>query len=118
MENKKLVLDVHEILKEETDEEKETADILKEINFTQTLFRKLQRFSDENGGNKIDWKNRTQRKFFIQYEPSYGFLVDYYYFDKEFGQVYFASEDIAEKAIELFYDDLIKYFTHDWNKSL
>lgn len=103
MENKKLVSDVHEIPTEE-------------INFTQTLFCKLQRFSDENGGNKIDWKNRTQRKFFIQYEPSYGFLVDYYYFDKEFGQVYFASEDIAEKAIELFYDDLIKYFTHDWNK--
>lgn len=95
-----------------------TKEKAEEINFKQTLFRKLQRFSDENGGNKIDWEDRTQKKFFIQYEPSYDFYVDYYYFDKEFGQVYFASEDIAEKTIELFYDDLIKYFTHDWNKSL
>ena len=31
-----------------------TEEKAEEINFKQTLFRKLQRFSDENGGDKID----------------------------------------------------------------
>ena len=36
-----------------------------EINFKQTLFRKLQRFSDENGGTEIDWNDEDQTKFSI-----------------------------------------------------
>ncbi|MBQ8993079.1 MAG: hypothetical protein IJ085_02970 [Turicibacter sp.] len=89
----------------------------KEIQFKQTLFRKLQRFSDENGGNEIDWKDSGQRKFYIYrghdceelfiHSASYG---------QDFGQVYFVSREVAEEAIELFCDDLIKYFTHDWSK--
>ena len=89
-----------------------------EINFKQTLFRKLQRFSDENGGNEIDWEDLTENKYRISYN----------YYDANFkvviacenrgqGCVYFISNEIAEKAIELFHDDLIKYFTHDWSKS-
>ena len=93
-----------------------TEEKAEEINFKQTLFRKLQRFSDENGGNEINWLNTNQQKFFITYYYDTKELDLYYVCnDKDFGQVYFISEEIAEKAIELFRDELIKYFTHDWS---
>ena len=86
-----------------------------EIDFKQTLFRKLQRFSDENRGNEIDLK-RDCHKFCIEY-CSYGKLLVSNRFSsttRDFGQVYFASHEVAEQAIQLFHDDLIKYFTmHD-----
>ena len=85
-----------------------------EIDFKQTLFRKLQRFSDENRGNEIDWSD-CSKKFCINYDY-YNKKLDIFdhVFVKQFGQVYFISEEIAQKAIELFHDDLIKYFTtHD-----
>lgn len=89
-----------------------TKEKAEEINFKQTLFRKLQRFSDENGGNEIDLK-RDCHKFCIEY-CSYGKLLVSNRFSsttRDFGQVYFTSREVAQQAIDLFYDDLIKYFT-------
>ena len=86
-----------------------------EINFKQTLFRKLQRFSDENGGNEIDWSCPYSKKFFIAYKDGKLFY-DWMTETKYFGQVYFASREVVRNAIELYHDDLIKYFTHDWRK--
>ena len=91
-----------------------TKEKAEEINFKQTLFRKLQRFSDENGGNEIDWSNPCSKKFFIAYKDGKLFY-DWMSETRYFGQVYFISREVARKAIELFHDDLIKYFTHDWN---
>ena len=92
-----------------------TEEKAEEINFKQTLFRKLQRFSDENGGNEIDL-NCDCHKFCIEY-CSYGKLLVSNRFSsttRDFGQVYFTSREVAQQAIELFHDDLIKYFTtHD-----
>ena len=86
-----------------------------EINFKQTLFRKLQRFSDENGGNEIDWKIDRQAKWCIEYNNDNGEIVIVpFHSIMQFGQVYFTSHEVAEQAIQLFHDDLIKYFTtHD-----
>ena len=92
-----------------------TEEKAEEINFKQTLFRKLQRFSDENGGNEIDWSDTDQLKYGIFYNSdSNRLLSDDCWVSREFGQVYFISEKVAEKAIELFKDDLIKYFTGDF----
>ena len=91
-----------------------TEEKAEEINFKQTLFRKLQRFSDENGGNEIDWDD-AHCKYSIKY--AYGdnnLFIGWNYDVKEVGVVYFVHEEIAKQAIELFRDDLIKYFTHDW----
>lgn len=92
-----------------------TEEKAEEINFKQTLFRKLQRFSDENSGNKIDL-NCDCHKFCIEY-CSYGKLLVSNRFSsttRDFGQVYFTSREVAQQAIFLFHDDLIKYFTtHD-----
>ena len=89
-----------------------TEEKAEEINFKQTLFRKLQRFSDENGGDKIDL-NCDCHKFCIEY-CSYGKLLVSNRFSsttRDFGQVYFTSREVAQQAINLFHDDLIKYFT-------
>ena len=89
-----------------------TEDKAEEINFKQTLFRKLQRFSDENGGNEIDL-NCDCHKFCIEY-CSYGKLLVSNRFSsttRDFGQVYFTSREVAQQAIDSFHDDLIKYFT-------
>lgn len=89
-----------------------TKEHAEEINFKQTLFRKLQRFSDENGGTEIDWNDEDQTKFSIKYSHySSKLSIDCYNTVQQFGQVYFASKEVARKAIELFHDDLIKYFT-------
>lgn len=94
-----------------------TREKAEEINFKQTLFRKLQRFSDENGGNEINWSDDTEAKYSILYKHlSNDFCIDMVWHYQHSGIVYFASRDIAEKAVELFHDDLIKYFTHDWSK--
>lgn len=86
-----------------------------EINFKQTLFRKLQRFSDENDGNEIDWSNDAW-KWHIYFNYMTGDLeAECTHTYRDFGQVYFLSKDAAEQAIELFRKDLIKYFTHDWS---
>ncbi len=92
-----------------------TKEKAEEINFKQTLFRKLQRFSDENGGNEIDWNDPNQDKWMIRFdhrvEELYVGLNSYI---RNFGQVYFISEEVAKNAIELFRDELIKYFTGDF----
>lgn len=92
-----------------------TEDKAEEINFKQTLFRKLQRFSDENGGDKIDWKDEDQCKYHIKYTHySNNIYVEGNHSLQEVGVVYFINEQTTEQAIELFHDDLIKYFTtHD-----
>ena len=89
-----------------------TKEKAEEIDFKQTLFRKLQRFSDENGGGDIDWNDKSQRKYCIFYNYIEGDL-DYCwnYTDCFCGIVYFVSADVASKAIAIFKDDLIKYFT-------
>ena len=93
-----------------------TEEKAEEINFKQRLFRKLQRFSDENGGNEIDWENTNQKKYCILYCHSFKELQsDFTWVRQNQGQIYFISKEIAEKAIMLFHDDLIKYFTHDWS---
>ena len=88
-----------------------------EIHFKQTLFRKLQRFSDENKGNEIDWTHEGRRQYFISFDYDKGkFVIDSHLTFRDFGQVYFVSLDVARKALEMFKGDLIKYFTHDWSK--
>lgn len=86
-----------------------------EIEFKQRLFRKLQRFSDENGGNEIDWSDDESCKYYIYYNNTDEELgVRNACIVRDFGQVYFKTQEIAEQAIELFKEDLIKYFTYKW----
>lgn len=82
-----------------------------DVSFQQTLFRKLLRFSEENGAQEIDWNNDNQEKWYIVYDH-YGkqFMVTSCYSMRQLGNVHFLSEKVAREAMELFKDDLIKYF--------
>lgn len=114
--NGRIVFTNHPLEKSEANEDR-FSHILKaqEIEFKQRLFRKLQRFSDENGGNEIDWSNGESCKCCICYDhEEEELVVGDVRFIRDFGQVYFKTEELAEQAIELFREDLIKYFTHKW----
>ena len=67
-----------------------TKEKAEEINFKQTLFRKLQRFSDENEGYKIYWNDFKQPKYSIYYNRQINELaVTYCRYISEPFKVYF-----------------------------
>ena len=76
------------------------------------LHRKLELFALENNDTEIDW-NDSSEKYKINYSKDKGIYIHMVYSLKDFGQVYFTSRGIAEKALEAFKDDLIRYFKGD-----
>ena len=82
-----------------------------DVSFKQTLFRKLLRFSEENGAQEIDWNNDNQEKWYIMYDHySEKLIVKSCYSMRQLGNVHFLSEKVAREAMELFKDDLTKFF--------
>lgn len=74
-----------------------------EINTVQLCYRLLKRFSDENGGEQIDWGNHEQYKYYIYYNTIRKTLaIDWDVTDPQVNVVYFASEEICQQAIDLF----------------
>lgn len=81
-----------------------------EIESKQRTLRKLQRFSDKNDGNEINWNDRNQNKYYIVYDHTLSTFYINTYIGTQFpGVVYFISEEVAKQAIELFHGDLLKY---------
>ena len=74
------------------------------------LHRQLELFALENDDTEIDW-NIHSEKYVINYSKKMGPFIIEVYDLKDFGQVYFTSKEIAEKALETFKYDLIRYFT-------
>ena len=73
------------------------------------LHRQLELFALENNDIEIDW-NIHSEKYVINYGKKMGLFIIEVYDLKDFGQVYFTSKEIAEKALETFKNDLIRYF--------
>ena len=73
------------------------------------LHRQLELFALENNDTEINW-NDSSEKYIINYNKDNGIFIDIVYTLKIFGQVYFTSKEIAEKALETFQDDLLRYF--------
>ena len=78
--------------------------------FETRLHRQLELFALENNETEIDW-NDSSEKYMINYSKDKGIYIHMVYSLKGFGQVYFTSKEIAEKALEVFKGDLIRYFT-------
>lgn len=75
------------------------------------LHRQLKRFAVENRKKELCWGNEKVN-FYIYYDHNFSeIFVDRCGCVKNMGQIYFDNKKIAEKAIELFYDELIWYFT-------
>lgn len=76
------------------------------------LLRRLRRFSAVNRKNKIDWEDLTQAKFNIVFVYDNGGLsVSKRSVFRGFGEIWFDTKELVEKAIEKFRDDLMWYFT-------
>ena len=75
------------------------------------LHRQLELFALKNNETEIDWNDDSNEKHTISYDRDGGIFIDEVYSLKDFGQVYFTSKEVAEKAIKTFKDDLVRYFT-------
>lgn len=75
------------------------------------LMRKLRRFAVENRKEKIDWNDGKKHKYNICYNyDSQEIHIDYETNCRGF-EIYFDSQETAERAIKEFEDELIWYFT-------
>ena len=74
------------------------------------LMRQLRRFAAENCA-EVKWDN-SDDKYYLMYDYLYKEIcIDAWKYTKEFGQIYFDTEENAQKAIDAFKDELIWYFT-------
>jgi hypothetical protein len=88
-----------------------TKEKAEQINFQQTLWRKIQRFADEHNEGEINWKDEEQAKYYFYYDASDDHIsINYIYVTKHFGQIYFTSKEIATQCLDEFRDELNKYF--------
>ena len=77
-----------------------------------TLKSKLRRFAVEHRKTELDWYNSEQVRWCIYYDYTNDILdCDFEYNYREFGKIYFDTEETAKAAIEEFKDELIWYFT-------
>lgn len=83
------------------------------IQAKQLLERKLMIFSYLNGADEIDWKNTNEKKYYIEcyynyYKDKLENATDYTcdFMDDEL--VYFKTEEVAEKALELYENEIEK----------
>ena len=76
------------------------------------LMRQLRRFAVENNDDKIDWKDFGKGKSCIYFDyMTKSLRVGAVNQQRNFGQIYFSSEKVVQKAINAFYDELMWYFT-------
>lgn len=76
------------------------------------LMRQLRRFAVENRKDNINWENRGQDKYHLYYD----YLDEEFFINsnmryRDFGQIYFDTEETAKLAVEIFKDELLWYFT-------
>ncbi len=74
------------------------------------LFRQLRRFAVEHRVDSINWKVFNQKKYFIYFDRN-ELCVGWQMGAREFGTLYFDSEETARLAIEEFKNELTWYFT-------
>ena len=76
------------------------------------VIHELQKFANENNEEKIDWKNKTQYKYYLVYDTKDEDLyVDYtVYCKRESFNIYFTSSKIAKRAIEEIGESRIKKY--------
>ena len=84
------------------------------IAFKQLMERKLLKFKEEYDNVDLNWKDNDEIKYRLFYnETNKEIEIKFNYEYKHQGSIYFSSKEIAEKCIEMYKDDLIKYFEMD-----
>ena len=80
------------------------------VAFKETLMRKIDRFAWENNEKVIDWYD-CSTKYYIKFEIDINKFRISRCISFRSNDIYFTSEEIAEKALKKFKDDLIKLYT-------
>lgn len=76
------------------------------------LMRQLRRFAVEHRKSGLNWSDTTQRKYYIYYNRRDNKIdIGYVIFGRDFGSIYFDTEEAAEAALGTFKDELTWYFT-------
>jgi hypothetical protein len=84
-----------------------------EIAFKQRVWRQLQKFADESNPS-IDCPDGKYRYTICWDANMEKLYVNHVYtWAVDFGQVFFCSSKVANKALQTFKEDLIKYFTYN-----
>ena len=84
------------------------------IAFKQLMERKLLKFKEEYDNVKLDWDDKDSGKIALRWNGFKNELeIVSFCATKIQGAIYFSSKEIAEKCIEMYKDDLIKYFQLD-----
>lgn len=80
------------------------------VAFKETLMRKMDRFAWENNEKVIDWYD-CSTKYYIKFEIDIKKFRISRCISCRSNDIYFTSEEIAEKALKKFKEDLIKLYT-------
>ncbi len=76
------------------------------------LMRQLRRFAVEHRKSELDWNDGARKKYYIHYVyRDNKFDIDYVLAYRNFGAIYFDTEEAAEAALTTFKDELTWYFT-------
>ena len=74
--------------------------------------RQLRRFAVEHRECGVNFNNTNTEKYYIYYDYGNDELgVSLVFRSKNFGAIWFDSEETAQAAIDEFHDELIWYFT-------
>lgn len=88
--------------------------LVENITRAERLKYQLRRYAALNGGipSPADWEYTKSKKYYILYDyEDNGLDVCDRQSLKDFGQIYFKNEEACEKAMEIFKDELLWYFT-------
>ena len=76
------------------------------------LMRQLRRFAVQHREREVDFNDTNTEKYYIYYDYGNDELgVSLVFRSKNFGAIWFDSEETAQAAIDKFHDELIWYFT-------
>lgn len=76
------------------------------------LMRQLRRFAVEHRKSELNWNGNAQKKYYIYYNRRDNKIdIGYVIFGRDFGSIYFDTEEAAEAALNTFKDELTWYFT-------
>lgn len=76
------------------------------------LMRQLRRFAVEHRECGVNFNDTNAKKYYICYDYASDELeVSSVVFSRNFGAIYFDSEETAQAAIDEFHDELVWYFT-------
>ena len=82
------------------------------IAFKQLMERKLLAFKEEYDNVELDWKDKVKYRLFYNKKDK-KIKIDNNCQYRCQGSIYLSSREIAEKCIEMYCEDLIKYFELD-----